>query len=86
MLSDVKFEVFTAMLLRFQVFWDVTLYQVVIHDMLEVSQCLCLQGPAAQEEEPLFFSGCWTPVMQALSFFETDLSVNTASHQTGPDS
>jgi hypothetical protein len=47
------------MLLRFQVSWDVTLYQVVVHDMLEVSPCLRLQGPAAQEEEkPLFVLGC----------------------------
>jgi hypothetical protein len=81
----VKFEVITAMLLRFQVSWNVTLYQVEVHNMLEVSPCLRLQGPAAQEEESLFFFNCWTLEMQALSFFETDLSVNTASHPTGPD-
>jgi hypothetical protein len=82
----VIFEVLTAMLLRFQVSWDVTLYQVVVHDILEVSPCLRLQGPAGHEEEPLFFLSCWTPEMQAPSFFETDSSVNTASNQTGPDS
>jgi hypothetical protein len=42
LLSDVKFEVLTALLLRFQVTWDVMLYQVVVHDMLEVSPCLRL--------------------------------------------
>jgi len=86
MLSDVKFEVLTAMLLRFQVSRDVPLCQVVVHDMLEVSPALRLQVPAAQEEKPLFFFNCWTLKMQAPSFFETDLSVNPASHPTGPDS